>query len=87
MRERVEWPEGLRNAPPPDTVSATAREALLRSLLQEAEGDLQGQRELCADVQAELGAIQMNRYAVMMSDDIVAGVPVRRLTPVSPRKG
>jgi monoterpene epsilon-lactone hydrolase len=81
---RFELPEVLRRAPIPRTISDDAVSALRRSAIQPAEGDLESQRAVCARVQRELGAIQLARYGVDMTEDEIAGVPVRILTPRPP---
>lgn len=72
------------NPPAPATVSPEARRAL--ASLPDAAGpaDLVAHRALCAQVQRELGAIQMERHGVRMSADELAGVPVRIFTPPAP---
>jgi monoterpene epsilon-lactone hydrolase len=79
--EGFELPDVLRRAPIPATVSAAAAEALGRSARQPAEGDLPSQRAVCAGVQRELGAVQLARHGVAMTEDVIAGVPVRVFTP------
>lgn len=69
------------NAPPPQTVSAEAQR-ILRILPNDAgPEDLHAHREMCARVQAELGATLLERHRVKMQDSMIAGVPVRVFTP------
>ena len=72
------------SAPAPATISQEARRAL--ESLPDAAGpaDLVAHRALCEQVQHELGAIQMERHGVRMSEDEMAGVPVRIFTPAAP---
>ena len=72
------------NPPAPATVSPEAQRAL--ASLPDAAGpaDLVAHRALCAQVQRELGAAQMARHGVRMSEDELAGVPVRIFTPAAP---
>ena len=80
---RFEWPELLRTAPAPTTISAAAREALAIAATQRASDDLERQRALCAQVQEELGAVQIARYGVEMAEDRIGGIPVRTFIPCS----
>ena len=67
--------------PSPETVSATAREALLN--LPDATGpdDLQAHRAMCAELQRTLGGSQMERHGVRMEESAIEGVPVRIYVP------
>jgi epsilon-lactone hydrolase len=56
---------------------------MLATLLHDvAPEDLQAHREMCAQVQRELGAVLLERHRVDMQDAFIAGVPVRIFTPV-----
>ncbi|HLI67879.1 MAG TPA: alpha/beta hydrolase fold domain-containing protein [Caulobacteraceae bacterium] len=70
---------------PPDTLSAEARAYLAAIVPMEAAGaiDLAQTRPITAQIQAMVGAEQRKAYAVTVADDIVAGVPVRRIAPAS----
>lgn len=70
--------------PAPATVSPEARQAL--ASLPDAAGpqDLVAHRSLCEQVQRELGTTQMQRHRVRMSEEEIAGVPVRVFTPATP---
>lgn len=74
----------LRDAPPPSTVSVAAQQALRN--LPDAAGpeDLKAHRELCAEVQRDLGTVQLARHGVQMAESTIAGVPVRIFSPKSP---
>jgi monoterpene epsilon-lactone hydrolase len=69
------------NAPPPKTVSAEAQRFLGSIPDDAAPEDLQAHREMCAQVQRELGAVLLERHRVTMQDAFMAGVPVRIFTP------
>jgi epsilon-lactone hydrolase len=72
----------LRDAPAPATVSAAAREELRRPP-SPPRPTLAEQRALCDGVQRDLGARQMERYGVSLTETEVAGVAVRIFTPPS----
>jgi acetyl esterase/lipase len=80
-REQYEWPELIRTTVPPATISDAGRDALTIAAAQTASGDLEDERRLCARVQEELGSSQRERYKVMMTEDEIAGVPVRLFAP------
>jgi epsilon-lactone hydrolase len=68
-------------APSPKTVSAAAQE-VLRGLSNVAgPEDLEIHRGMCARVQRELGAVQLERHGVQMRESSIAGVAVRIFTP------
>jgi len=75
--------------PPPDTVSAAAREALRNLPSTAGPEDLEIHRGMCAAVQRDLGAVQLARHGVRMEERAVGSVPVRVFTPpdVSDRSG
>jgi acetyl esterase/lipase len=71
--------------PPPDTLSAEAQ-AHLAALM--AAGvtqpvELPQMRAFTEQIQALVGAEQRKAHAVSVSDDVIAGVPVRRIAPAS----
>jgi epsilon-lactone hydrolase len=70
------------NAPSPETVSAEARRVLRDLRNDAAPEDLHAHREMCARVQAELGATWLERHRVTMQESFIAGVPVRIFTPM-----
>jgi epsilon-lactone hydrolase len=71
----------LSNAPSPETVSAAAQEALRSLPSASGPEDLEIHRAMCAAVQRELGAIQLERHRVQMREAAIAGVPVRIYSP------
>jgi monoterpene epsilon-lactone hydrolase len=71
----------IKNVPSPRTVSVAAQEALRHLPDSEGPGDLEAHRAMCARVQDELGAIQLERHQVKMRLDTIAGIPVRIFTP------
>jgi monoterpene epsilon-lactone hydrolase len=71
----------ISNVPSPRTVSAAAQEALRHLADSEGPEDLAAHRVMCARVQDELGAIQLERHQVKMRLDTIAGIPVRIFTP------
>ncbi len=81
--EALEWPAILRDAAIPETISPEAQAALRSSAMQTASSRLDTQRLLCADVQRELGGRQLARYGVTLTEDEIAGVPVRIFSPAT----
>jgi epsilon-lactone hydrolase len=71
----------LANAPAPRTVSSAAQEALRRIANMSPPEDLESNRRICADIQRELGATQLERYRVQMEETAIAGVAVRIFRP------
>jgi epsilon-lactone hydrolase len=71
----------LANAPSPKTVSAGAQQALQSLPSAFGPEDLVAHRGMCARVQLELGAVQLDRHRVRMQEALIAGVPVRIFTP------
>src|SRR6266853_64448 len=71
----------LADAPPPRTVSPAAQEALRGIGNNPPPDDLEVHRQMCARVQRELGAVQLERHRVRMDEAEIAGVPVRIFTP------
>ncbi len=72
---------GVPSSPPPKTVSAEAQRVLQGLPNDSGPEDLGMHREMCARVQRELGATQLERHAVQMQESSIAGVPVRIFTP------
>jgi monoterpene epsilon-lactone hydrolase len=70
------------HAPSPETVSAEARRILQDLPNDAAPEDLHAHREMCARVQADLGATWLERHRVTMQDSFIAGVPVRIFMPM-----
>jgi epsilon-lactone hydrolase len=73
-------PRTLSTAPAPLTVSPEAQQFLREPIAREAS-TLEEQRQVCDRVQRELGARQLQRYAVELREATVGGVPVRIFTP------
>jgi acetyl esterase/lipase len=71
----------LSNAPSPKTVSAAALDALRGLSNDPGPLDLETHRGMCARVQRELGAVQLERHRVRMHESSIAGVAVRIFTP------
>ncbi|HKU17402.1 MAG TPA: alpha/beta hydrolase [Steroidobacteraceae bacterium] len=76
-------PRTLYTAPVPTTVSPSAQ-GMLRQAVEPVPPTLEAQREVCNRVQRELGARQLQRYAVQMRESTLAGIPVRIFTPQHP---
>src|SRR4051812_27394824 len=79
--EHFEWPELLRSTSAPETISTAAQKALANAATQKCDGKLETERELCAQVQEQLGSLQRQRYRVQMTEDEIANVPVRSFSP------
>lgn len=71
--------------PPPDTLSAEARAYLSAIVPLDAAGtiDLPTTRPFTEQIQALVGAEQRKVHAVEVTEDVIAGVPVRRIAPAS----
>ncbi len=73
--------------PPPDTLSEQARTALAAMSAgipaDLANIDIAIMRTFAEQIQAGLGAEQQKAYPVTVADDVVAGVPVRRIVRAS----
>ena len=71
--------------PPPETLSAEARDqlAVLANAAPPAEMDLQQMRAMVEQMQSIIGAEQRKAHAVSVTDEIIAGVPVRRIARAS----
>lgn len=67
--------------PAPNTVSMAAREALRNLPSASGPEDLEIHRGMCAAVQRDLGAIQLERHGVRMEERAVGPVPVRVFSP------
>jgi acetyl esterase/lipase len=78
-------PEPAAHMPPhPETLSAEARAHLANIVALDAgEIDLQMMRPFTDQIQAMVGAEQRKVHAVSVTDDVIAGVPVRRIAPAS----
>jgi acetyl esterase/lipase len=74
-------PRTLDTAPVPLTVSTTAQQTL-REGSESTPATLEAQRQVCERVQRELGARQLQRYAVTMRESELGGIPVRVFTPL-----
>jgi acetyl esterase/lipase len=71
--------------PPPDTLSAEAR-AYLAAMVPMDGGqpiDLAMTRPFTEQIQVLVGAEQRKTHAVTVAEDVVAGVPVRRIAPAA----
>jgi acetyl esterase/lipase len=71
--------------PPPQTLSAEAR-AYLAAMVPMDGGqpiDLAMTRPFTEQIQAMVGAEQRKTHAVTIAEDVIAGVPVRRIAPAS----
>jgi len=71
--------------PPPDTLSAEAR-AYLASVVAMDAGepiDLTKMRPFTEQIQALVGAEQRKAHAVSVTEEVIAGVPVRRIAPIA----
>src|SRR6266700_4897914 len=71
----------LARAPAPRTVSLAAQQALPRVANMLPPVDLEQNRRMCAEVQHELGAVQLEKYKVRREETALAGVPVRVFRP------
>jgi len=71
--------------PPPDTLSAEARAqlALMASAPLPESIDIPQMRLFAEQIQAMVGAEQRKAHAVSVTDDFIAGVPVRRIARAS----
>lgn len=71
--------------PPPDTLSAEAiaQMGLMASAGPPPSLDMQQMRALAEGMQAMIGAEQRKAHAVTVTDDAIAGVPVRRIARAS----
>ncbi|MFI4974316.1 MAG: alpha/beta hydrolase fold domain-containing protein [Caulobacterales bacterium] len=71
--------------PPPETLSAEARAHLGAVMAAEAGEpiDLQKMRPFTDQIQALVGAEQRKVHAVSVTEDVIAGVPVRRIARAS----
>jgi epsilon-lactone hydrolase len=71
--------------PPPDTLSAAARAHLAAAVAMDAGAtiDLPAMRPFTEQIQQLVGAEQRKAHAVSVSEDVIAGVPVRRIAPAS----
>lgn len=71
--------------PPPETLSAEARAYLASIVPLDAAGpiDLAATRPFTEQIQALVGAEQRKAHAVGVTDDVIAGVPVRRIARTS----
>ena len=71
--------------PPPQTLSAEARAYLSSIVAMDASTpiDLPTMRPLTEQIQALVGAEQRKVHAVSVTEDVIAGVPVRRIVPAS----
>lgn len=65
----------------PKTVSVEAQRILGNLSADLAPEDLQAHRDMCAQVQQELGTTLLERHRVTMQESVLAGVPVRVFTP------
>lgn len=74
---------GQLKPPSPQTISSAAQLALLSLSNSTSTGDLTTHRAMCARVQQELGAIQLERHNVRMSETSLGGVAVRVFTPTN----
>jgi monoterpene epsilon-lactone hydrolase len=74
-----------RMPPSPDTLSAEARAYLAALTPMAASGplDMQQVRLFTDQIQALVGAEQRKVHAVSVTDDVIAGVPIRRIAPAS----
>lgn len=68
-------------APPPQTISEAAQDALAHLQDVATPEALEAHRQMCAGVQRNLGAVQLERHRVGMREALIAGVPVRIFTP------
>jgi acetyl esterase/lipase len=69
--------------PSPRTVSEAAQHLLATQPNVMGPADLAEHRSLCAVVQRDLGATLLARHRVQMTDDVIAGVPVRIFKPAA----
>ena len=69
------------HAQAPKTVSEEARRFLANPPQDVAPENLQAHRDMCAQVQRELGTALLERHRVTMQAAFIAGVPVRIFTP------
>ena len=69
--------------PPPETLSAEARAYLgsLAPLDPSQPIDVAAMRPFTEQIQALVGAEQRKAHAVTVTEDVIAGVPVRRIAP------
>jgi monoterpene epsilon-lactone hydrolase len=72
---------GESKPPSPRTISTAAQQALLSLTNSASAVDLARHRAMCARVQQELGAIQLERHNVRMRETSLGGVAVRVFTP------
>ena len=77
-------PPGTQSEPPaPTTVSEAAQQALLGLPSDPGPPELEAHRDMCAQVQRELGRVMLQRHRVTMQESLIAGVPVRIFTPAT----
>jgi acetyl esterase/lipase len=70
--------------PPPETLSEAARAhitALLAAGVTQPPPDVSGMRGFTEQVQAMVGAEQRKAHDVAIAEDVIGGVPVRRIAP------
>ncbi len=69
--------------PPPETLSSEARTQLgaMAAMEPGAAVDVPAMRQFADQIQALIGAEQRKAHAVSVTEDVIAGVPVRRITP------
>jgi epsilon-lactone hydrolase len=75
----------VRMPPPPETLSAQARAHLAAVMAMDpgVQMDLPQMRPFVDQIQTLVGAEQRKAHAVSVTDDVIAGVPVRRIAPTS----
>jgi acetyl esterase/lipase len=71
--------------PPPESLSAEARAQLAAMVPVNPETpiDIPQMRAFSAQIQLMIGAEQQKAHAVTVTDDVIAGVPVRRILPAA----
>lgn len=70
--------------PYPKSLSAAARQGLVENAARKPAHNLPDQRLAILAIQQDIGARQMARYHVTMTQSTLAGVPVRIFTPARP---
>jgi monoterpene epsilon-lactone hydrolase len=83
MNNALRPPGTLSDAPAPTTVSEAAQQALLGLPSDPGPAELEAHRDLCAQVQRDLGTVMLERHRVTMQESSIAGVPVRIFTPTA----
>ena len=76
----------VRMPPPPETLSAEARahlSALAAAGMGQAAFDLPQMRQFAEQIQTLVGAEQRKTHDVTITEDVIAGVPVRRIARAS----